>query len=87
MLKNQERSQLHKEYNFQVVKYNEYIERIIKTKLEMSFLWKYKKDYPADWKRLAEKLSCDRRDSELLKRNIVSIKGKMRQSNSEFNQK
>lgn len=87
MLKNQERSQLHKEYNFQVVKYNEYIERIIKTKFEMSFLWKYKKDYPADWKRLAEKLSCDRRDSELLKRNIVSIKGMMRQSNSEFNQK
>ena len=68
MLKNQERSQLHKEYNFQVVKYNEYIERIIKTKFEMSYLWKYKKDYPADWKRLAEKLSCDRRDSDLLKR-------------------
>lgn len=87
MLKNQERSQLHKEYNFQVVKYNEYIERIIKTKFEMSYLWKYKKEYPSDWKRLAEKLSCDRRDSELLKRNIVSIKGKMRQSNSEFNQK
>lgn len=87
MLKNQERSQLHKEYNFQVVKYNEYIDRIIKTKFEMSYLWKYKKDYPADWKRLAEKLSCDRKDSDLLKRSIVSIKGKMRQSNSEFNQK
>lgn len=87
MLKNQERSQLHKEYNSQVVKYNEYIRRIIRTKFEMSVFWRYKKDYPADWTRMVEKLTADRKSSDMLKETIVFLKGKMRQSNSEFNQK
>lgn len=87
MLKNQEFSRLHKEYNSQVVKYNEYIERIIRTKFEMSKFWRYKKDYPASWTQMAEKLTADRKSSDMLKETIVSLKVKMRQCNAEYNQK
>ena len=87
MLKNQEFSRLHKEYNSQVVKYNEYIKRIIRTKFEMSVFWRYKKDYPADWIHMVEKLTADRKSSDMLKDTIVSLKGKMRQCNAEYNQK
>lgn len=87
MLKNQEFSRLRKEYNSQVVKYNEYIRRIIRTKFEMSVFWRYKKDYPADWTRMAEKLTADRKSSDMLKETIVSLKEKMRQCNAEYNQK
>lgn len=87
MLKNQELSRLHKEYNNQVVKYNKYIKRIIRTKFEMSKFWRYKKDYPADWTHMAEKLSADRKSSDMLKETIISLKEKMRQCNAEYNQK
>ena len=87
MLKNQELSRLHKEYNHQVVKYNEYIERIIRTKFEMYRFWKYKNDYPADWKRMAEKLTADRESSNMLKNTIIYLKWKMRKCNVEYNQK
>jgi hypothetical protein len=87
MLKNQEFSRLHKEYNRQVVNYNEHIERIIRTKFEMSKFWRYKKDYPADWKRMAEKLTADRKSSDMIKGVIVFLKEKMRKCNVEYNQK
>ena len=67
--------------------YNIINERVIKNKYEMFYLWKYKQDYPADWTHMAEKLSADRKSSDMLKTNIVSLKGKMRQCNAEYNQK
>jgi hypothetical protein len=53
----------------------------------MSKFWRYKKDYPADWTHMAEKLTADRKSSDMLKETIVSLKGKMRQCNAEYNQK
>jgi hypothetical protein len=53
----------------------------------MFYLWKYKKDYPADWKRKAEMLSADRNQLEILKSNIISLKAKIRKCNMEHPQK
>lgn len=77
-MKNLEHSQLVKEYKAQVVKYNNLVERVVKNKIEMKYLWKYKKDYPADWKRKAEMLSDDRDNMKRLKQSIRTLKAKMR---------
>jgi hypothetical protein len=84
-MKNQECSNLVKEYKKKVVEYNECNDRIIRNKFEMSYLWKYKKDYPADWKRKAEMLTNDRDQLNEIKHNIISIKYKLKKFNSEFN--
>lgn len=86
-MKNQERADLYQAYHTQVVKYNEINERVVRNKFEMSYLWKYKSDYPADWKRKAEMLSSDRTSLSILKQNIIAIKAKMRQSDSKHPQK
>ena len=83
-MRNQEYSNLHREYNAQVVEYNEHIERIIKLKFEMSKLWKYKNEYPQSWKDCAEKLTADREKAANLKSSIKETKNKMRQSNSKY---
>lgn len=77
-MKNLEHSQLVKEYKAQVVEYNNLVERVVKNKIEMKYLWKYKKDYPADWKRKAEMLSDDRDNMKRLKQSIRTLKAKMR---------
>lgn len=77
-MKNLEHSQLVKEYKAQVVEYNNLVERVVKNKFEMKYLWKYKKDYPADWKRKAEMLSEDRDNMKRLKQSIRTLKEKMR---------
>ena len=86
-MKNTEHSQLYREYRLLVESINTIVERIIKTKFEMDYLWKYKKDYPADWKRMAEKLESDRNDSKIMRFAIRDIKLKMRESNSNFTKK
>jgi hypothetical protein len=53
----------------------------------MDYLWKYKKDYPSDWKRMAEKLTSDRNDSKTIRFAIRELKLKMREVNSNFTKK
>ena len=86
-MKNTEHSQLYREYRLLVESINTIVERIIKTKFEMDYLWKYKKDYPSDWKRMAERLASDRNDSKIMRFAIREIKLKMRESNSNFTKK
>lgn len=86
-MKNTEHSQLYREYRSLVESINTIVERIIKTKFEMDYLWKYKKDYPSDWKRMAEKLASDRNDTKAMRFAIREIKLKMRESNSNFTKK
>lgn len=86
-MKNTEHSQLYREYRSLVESINTIVERIIKTKFEMDYLWKYKKDYPSDWKRMAEKLASDRNDTKIMRFAIREIKLKMRESNSNFTKK
>lgn len=86
-MKNQECSVLVKEYNSNVKVYNEINKRIVQNKFEMFYLWKYKNDYPADWKRKAEMLSEDRSQMEVIKSNIISLKAKIRKCNAEYTQK
>lgn len=86
-MKNSEHSQLYREYRSLVESINTIVERIIKTKFEMDYLWKYKKDYPSDWKRMAEKLTSDRNDTKAIRIAIREIKLKMRESNSNFTKK
>ena len=85
-MKNQERAELYQEYHSQVKKYNEITERVIRNKFEMSYLWKYKNDYPADWKRKAEMLSDDRVEMWTIKNQIIALKAKMRKSDAEHPQ-
>ena len=85
-MKNQEYSTLYREYRTNVAEYKAFSERIVKTKVEMAHFWKYKNDYPADWKRMAEKLTDDRIKVNNLKNRIRSTKNKMRKSNSEHPQ-
>lgn len=85
-MKNKECSRLRKEYNQQVDIYNKINVRVIRNKYEMSYLWKYKNDYPADWKRKAEMLSDDRKHMSILKQNIRTLKSKMRKCNMEHPQ-
>ena len=86
-MKNQERAELYQEYRSNVEKYNEINKRVVCNKFEMSKLWLYKNDYPADWVRKAEMLSSDRTSLSILKQNIIAIKAKMRQSDSKHPQK
>jgi hypothetical protein len=85
-MKNQERAELYQEYHSQVKKYNEITERVIRNKFEMSYLWKYKNDYPSDWKRKAEMLSDDRVEMWTIKNRIIALKAKMRKSDAEHPQ-
>lgn len=85
-MKNQERAELYQEYHSQVKKYNEITERVIRNKFEMSYLWKYKNDYPSDWKRKAEMLSDDRVEMWAIKNRIIALKAKMRKSDAEHPQ-
>lgn len=86
-MKNLERSRLFKEYRSQVDEYNIYNERVIRNKYEMSYLWKYKSDYPEDWRRKADMLTDDRLHMNQLKQTIKELKEKIRQSNVEHPQK
>lgn len=83
-MRNQEYSNLHREYNAQVVEYNELIEKIIKLKFDMSKLWNYKNEYPQSWKDCAEKLTANRKTAADLKCSIKETKTKMRKSNSKY---
>lgn len=85
-MKNQERAELYQEYHSQVKKYNEITVRVIRNKFEMSYLWKYKNDYPADWKRKAEMLSDDRVEMWTIKNRIIALKAKMRKSDADHPQ-
>lgn len=85
-MKNQERAELYQEYHSQVKMYNEITERVILNKFEMNYLWKYKNDYPADWKRKAEMLSDDRAKMFAIKKQIISLKAKMRKSDADHPQ-
>ena len=85
-MKNQQCSVLVKEYKSNVKVYNEINKRVVRNKYEMSYLWKYKNDYPADWKRKAEMLSDDRSQMAVLKQNIISLKAKIRKCNAEHPQ-
>lgn len=86
-MKNPECSKLRKEYNQQVAIFNKLVERVVKNKYEMSYLWKYKNDYPADWKRKAEMLTADRNHMEIIKTNIINLKFRLRKCNAEHPQK
>jgi hypothetical protein len=46
----------------------------------MSHFWKYKKDYPEDWKRAADNLTSDRHRTALLRVKIKDLKNKMREN-------
>lgn len=85
-MKNQERAELYQEYHSQVKMYNEITDRVVRNKFEMSYLWKYKNDYPSDWVRKAEMLSDDREQMLSIKNRIISLKAKMRKSDSEHPQ-
>lgn len=85
-MKNQERAELYQEYHSQVKMYNEITVRVVRNKLEMSYLWKYKNDYPADWRRKAVMLSDDRERMFVIKNRIIALKAKMRKSDSEHPQ-
>lgn len=86
-MKNQKRAELYQEYHSQVKMYNEITERVVRNKFEMSYLWKYKTDYPADWVRKAEMLSDDRQRLWSIKHKIIALKAKMRKSDSEHPQR
>ena len=86
-MKNQERAELYQEYHSQVKMYNEITDRVVRNKFEMSYLWKYKNDYPADWVRKAEMLSDDRQRLWSIKHKIIALKAKMRKSDSEHPQR
>jgi hypothetical protein len=86
-MKNQERAELYQEYHSQVKMYNEITERVVLNKFEMSKLWLYKNDYPADWVRKAEMLSDDRERMMSIKKRIITLKAKMRKSDSEHPQR
>lgn len=86
-MKNQERAELYQEYHSQVKMYNEITERVVRNKFEMSYLWKYKNDYPSDWVRKAEMLSDDRERMSSIKNRIIALKAKMRKSDSEHPQR
>lgn len=86
-MKNQERAELYQEYHSQVKMYNEITERVVLNKFEMSKLWLYKNDYPADWVRKAEMLSDDRERMLSIKKRIIVLKAKMRKSDSEHPQR
>ena len=86
-MKNQERAKLYQEYHSQVKMYNEITERVVLNKFEMSKLWLYKNDYPADWVRKAEMLSDDRERMLSIKKRIIALKAKMRKSDSEHPQR
>ena len=83
-MKNQECSRLRKEYNTKVKTFNEFIKIVVQNKFEMFYLWKYKNDYPADWKRKAETLSADRQTMKQLRRDIRELKEQIRKCNSEY---
>ena len=85
-MKNPECSRLRKEYNTKVAVYNDCVKRVIQNKYEMSYLWKYKNDYPADWKRKAEMLTADRNQMRELKRSIRELKDNIRKCNAEHPQ-
>lgn len=85
-MKNLERSALYQKYHSLVEKYNEITERVIRNKFEMSKLWLYKKDYPADWTRKAEMLSDDRQQMSAIKHKIIALKATMRKSDAEHPQ-
>jgi hypothetical protein len=86
-LKNQEHSTLYREYRSLVVSYNAINERVVKNKFEMAYLWKYKDDYPADWKRKAVSLDSDRIIMEQLKCEIINHKAKIREITKQQNKK
>lgn len=86
-MKNQERAELYQEYHSQVKMYNEIADRVVRNKFEMSYLWKYKNDYPSDWVRKAEMLSDDRERMLSIKNRIIALKAKMRKSDSEHPQR
>lgn len=86
-MKNQERAELYQEYHSQVKMYNEITDRVVLNKFEMSKLWLYKNDYPADWVRKAEMLSDDRERMFAIKNRIIALKAKMRKSDSEHPQR
>lgn len=86
-MKNQERAELYQEYHSQVKMYNKITERVVRNKFEMSYLWKYKNDYPSDWVRKAEMLSDDRQQLWNIKHKIIALKAKMRKSDSEHPQR
>ena len=81
-MKNQAYSELYRNYRSVVEDYKVTNDNIIRTKVEMARFWKYKNDYPADWKRMAEKLTDNRKKVALLKHVIRTLKGEMRTSNS-----
>ena len=84
MKKNQVYSTLFREYRKQVENYNAIIDGIIKIKADMDRFWKYKNDYPADWKRMAEKLSSERTMAYNLKCAIRSVKMDMKEASREY---
>ena len=86
-MRNQERAELYQEYHSQVKMYNEITDRVVRNKFEMSYLWKYKNDYPSDWVRKAEMLSDDRERMLAIKNRIIALKAKMRKSDSEHPQR
>ena len=86
-MKHLERAELYQEYHSQVKMYNEITERVVLNKFEMSKLWLYKNDYPADWVRKAEMLSDDRERMSSIKNRIIALKAKMRKSDSEHPQR
>lgn len=86
-MKNQDRTELYQEYHSQVKMYNEITDRVVRNKFEMSYLWKYKNDYPSDWVRKAEMLSDDRERMLSIKNRIIALKAKMRKSDSEHPQR
>ena len=86
-MRNQECAELYQEYHSQVKMYNEITDRVVRNKFEMSKLWLYKNDYPADWVRKAEMLSDDRVEMWTIKNRIIALKAKMRKSDSEHPQR
>ena len=86
-MKNQEYSVLYKNYRSLVDEFNTIVERIVNDKIAMSHFWKYKKDYPADWKRAADNLTSDRHRTALLRVKIKDLKKKMRENTVNHPQK
>lgn len=86
-MKNTEYSALYREYKSLVVSYKDIVERVIKNKFEMAYLWKYKDDYPADWKRKAVTLDSDRKEMRNIQFVIRQLKNKMRLCNINYQQK
>lgn len=86
-MKNQEYSNLYKAYRSRVNDFNAIVERIIHTKNAMDHFWKYKNDYPVDWKLMAEKLTDDRNKTALLKSEIKEMKSKLRECSANHPQK